>query len=74
VLKKPKDRKKWERRFYEVMRTLKSAGGRILAGAESFDVDYYNCFVYPNPRIQRRNNGNLTPNESELWLTGRSRT
>jgi ribonucleoside-diphosphate reductase alpha chain len=54
-VEKPKDRKKWERRFYEVMEDFKFLpGGRILAGAGTgFDVTYYNCFVIPNPPDSR---------------------
>jgi len=54
-VEKPKDRKKWEKRFYSVMEDFKFLpGGRILAGAGTgFDVTYYNCFVIPNPPDSR---------------------
>jgi len=54
-VEKPKDRKKWEKRFYELMQDFKFLpGGRILAGAGTgFDVTYYNCFVIPNPPDSR---------------------
>lgn len=54
-VEKPKDRKKWENKFYDVMSDFKFLpGGRILAGAGTgFDVTYYNCFVIPNPPDSR---------------------
>ena len=54
-VEKPKDRKKWEKKFNNVMRDFKFLpGGRILAGAGTgFDVTYYNCFVIPNPPDSR---------------------
>jgi len=54
-VEKPKDRKKWERKFYEAMQDFKFIpGGRILAGAGTgFDITYYNCFVIPNPPDSR---------------------
>ncbi len=54
-VEKPKDRKKWEKKFYDVMEDFKFLpGGRILAGAGTgFDVTYYNCFVIPNPPDSR---------------------
>ena len=54
-VEKPKDRKKWEKKFYDVMDGFKFLpGGRILAGAGTgFDVTYYNCFVIPNPPDSR---------------------
>ena len=54
-VEKPKDRKKWEKKFYEVMEDFKFLpGGRILAGAGTgFDVTYFNCFVIPNPPDSR---------------------
>lgn len=54
-VEKPKDRKKWEKKFYDVMTDFKFLpGGRILAGAGTgFDVTYYNCFVIPNPPDSR---------------------
>src|ERR1035437_8030154 len=54
-VEKPKDRKKWEKKFYDVMDGFKFLpGGRILAGAgKGFDVTYFNCFVIPNPPDSR---------------------
>ncbi len=54
-VEKPKDRKKWEKKFYDVMDDFKFLpGGRILAGAGTgFDVTYFNCFVIPNPPDSR---------------------
>ena len=54
-VEKKKDRKKWEKKFYDVMYGFKFLpGGRILAGAGTgFDVTYYNCFVIPNPPDSR---------------------
>lgn len=54
-VEKPKDRKKWEDKFYDAMSDFKFLpGGRILAGAGTgFDVTYYNCFVIPNPPDSR---------------------
>jgi len=54
-VEKPKDRVRWEKKFYEAMRDFKFLpGGRILAGAGTgFDVTYYNCFVIPNPPDSR---------------------
>ena len=54
-VEKPKDRKKWEKKFFDVMEDFKFLpGGRILAGAGTgFDVTYYNCFVIPNPPDSR---------------------
>ncbi len=54
-VEKPKNRKKWEKKFYDVMDDFKFLpGGRILAGAGTgFDVTYYNCFVIPNPPDSR---------------------
>lgn len=54
-VEKPKDRKKWEKKFYDVMDGFKFLpGGRILAGAGTgFDVTYFNCFVIPNPPDSR---------------------
>lgn len=54
-VEKPKDRKKWEKKFYDVMDEFKFLpGGRILAGAGTgFDVTYFNCFVIPNPPDSR---------------------
>ena len=54
-VEKPKDRKKWENKFYDLMSDFKFLpGGRILAGAGTgFDVTYYNCFVIPNPPDSR---------------------
>ncbi|HSD98958.1 MAG TPA: adenosylcobalamin-dependent ribonucleoside-diphosphate reductase [Patescibacteria group bacterium] len=52
---KPKDRKKWEKAFYDVMYDFKFVpGGRILSGAgTNFQVTYFNCFVIPSPRDSR---------------------
>lgn len=54
-VEKPKERKKWEKKFYDVMEDFKFLpGGRILAGAGTgFDITYYNCFVIPNPPDSR---------------------
>lgn len=54
-VEKPKDRKKWENKFYDVMNGFKFLpGGRILSGAGTgFDVTYFNCFVIPNPPDSR---------------------
>ena len=55
VEKTPADKKKWEKKFYDVMDGFKFLpGGRILAGAGTgFDVTYFNCFVIPNPPDSR---------------------
>lgn len=55
VEKTPQDKKKWEKKFYEVMEDFKFLpGGRILAGAGTgYDVTYFNCFVIPNPPDSR---------------------
>lgn len=55
VEKTPQDKKKWEKKFYDVMDDFKFLpGGRILAGAGTgFDVTYFNCFVIPNPPDSR---------------------
>jgi ribonucleoside-diphosphate reductase alpha chain len=54
-VEKLKNRKKWEKRFNELMQDFKFLpGGRILAGAGTgFDVTYYNCFVIPDPPDSR---------------------
>ncbi len=54
-VEKPKDRKKWEKKFYDVMDGFKFLpGGRILSGAGTgYDVTYFNCFVIPNPPDSR---------------------
>lgn len=54
-VEKPKDRKKWEKKFYDVMDGFKFLpGGRILAGAGTgYDVTYFNCFVIPSPKDSR---------------------
>jgi len=54
-VEKPKNRKKWEKKFNDLMQDFKFLpGGRILAGAGTgFDVTYYNCFVIPNPPDSR---------------------
>ncbi len=51
----PKDRKKWEKSFYEVMSDFKFVpGGRILSGAgTNYQVTYFNCFVIPSPKDSR---------------------
>ncbi|MBP6882669.1 MAG: adenosylcobalamin-dependent ribonucleoside-diphosphate reductase [Candidatus Levybacteria bacterium] len=55
VEKTPADKKKWEKKFYDVMDGFKFLpGGRILAGAGTgYDVTYFNCFVIPNPPDSR---------------------
>lgn len=52
---KPKNRKKWEEKFYNVMEDFKFVpGGRILSGAGTgYEVTYYNCFVIPSPKDSR---------------------
>ncbi|MEK9178401.1 MAG: adenosylcobalamin-dependent ribonucleoside-diphosphate reductase [Patescibacteria group bacterium] len=52
---KPRLRKTWERKFYDVMSGFKFLpGGRILAGAGTgYDVTYFNCFVIPSPKDSR---------------------
>ncbi len=64
-VEKAKDRKKWERKFYDIMEDFKFLpGGRILAGAGTgFDVTYYNCFVIPNPPDSR---GGIMQNLTEM--------
>ncbi len=64
-VEKPKNRKKWEKEFYNVMEGFKFLpGGRILAGAGTgFDVTYYNCFVIPNPPDSR---GGIMQNLSQM--------
>ncbi|MEK7160304.1 MAG: adenosylcobalamin-dependent ribonucleoside-diphosphate reductase, partial [Patescibacteria group bacterium] len=54
-VEKKKDRKIWEKKFYDVMEGFKFLpGGRILSGAGTgFDVTYFNCFVIPNPPDSR---------------------
>ncbi|MBI4097049.1 MAG: hypothetical protein HY428_01405, partial [Candidatus Levybacteria bacterium] len=54
-VEKPKDRKIWEKKFYDVMEGFKFLpGGRILAGAGTgYDVTYFNCFVIPSPKDSR---------------------
>ncbi|MBI4084613.1 MAG: hypothetical protein HY431_01780, partial [Candidatus Levybacteria bacterium] len=54
-VEKPKDRKMWEKKFYDVMEGFKFLpGGRILAGAGTgYDVTYFNCFVIPSPKDSR---------------------
>lgn len=54
-VEKGKDRKKWERKFLEVMRDFKFVpGGRILSGAGTgYKVTFYNCFVIPSPKDSR---------------------
>jgi ribonucleoside-diphosphate reductase alpha chain len=55
AVEKPKNRKKWEKAFYDVMEDFKFLpGGRILSGAGTgYEVTYYNCFVIPNPPDSR---------------------
>jgi len=52
---KTKDRKFWEKKFYEVMSGFKFVpGGRILSGAgTNYQVTYFNCFVIPSPKDSR---------------------
>ncbi|KKR76831.1 MAG: Ribonucleoside-diphosphate reductase [Candidatus Levybacteria bacterium GW2011_GWA2_40_8] len=52
---KPRLRKVWEKKFYNVMDGFKFLpGGRILAGAGTgYDVTYFNCFVIPSPEDSR---------------------
>jgi ribonucleoside-diphosphate reductase alpha chain len=52
---KPKDRKIWEKRFYDAMTDFKFVpGGRIYSGAGTdYQVTYFNCFVIPSPRDSR---------------------
>lgn len=54
-VEKPKDRKKWEKKFFDAMYDFKFLpGGRILSGAGTgFEVSYFNCFVIPNPPDSR---------------------
>lgn len=51
----PKNRKKWEKAFYNVMEDFKFVpGGRILSGAGTgYQVTYFNCFVIPSPKDSR---------------------
>lgn len=55
LLENASDRKKWEKKFYEIMQDFKFVpGGRILSGAGSgYKVTYYNCFVIPSPKDSR---------------------
>ena len=52
---KVKDRKHWEKKFYDVMSDFKFVpGGRILSGAGTdYQVTYFNCFVIPSPKDSR---------------------
>ena len=52
---KPKDRKVWEKRFYDAMEDFKFVpGGRIYSGAgTNYQVTYFNCFVIPSPKDSR---------------------
>ncbi len=54
-VEKPKLRKVWEDKFYQVMEDFKFVpGGRVLAGAGTgYAVTYYNCFVIPSPKDSR---------------------
>lgn len=64
-VEKPAVRKKWEKKFYELMQDFKFVpGGRILSGAGTgFDMTYYNCFVIPNPPDSR---GGIMENLSQM--------
>jgi len=55
VEKKGKERKKWEKVFYQAMKDFTYVpAGRVLAGANSgYDITYYNCFVIPSPKDSR---------------------
>src|SRR3989344_8627687 len=52
---KTKDRKHWEKKFYDVMKDFKFVpGGRILSGGGTdYQVTYFNCFVIPSPKDSR---------------------
>jgi ribonucleoside-diphosphate reductase alpha chain len=52
---KNKDRKYWEKKFYDAMEDFKFVpGGRILSGAgTNYQVTYFNCFVIPSPKDSR---------------------
>ncbi len=52
---KAKDRKKWEKEFYNVLSDFKFVpGGRIMSGAGTdYQVTYFNCFVIPDPKDSR---------------------
>ncbi len=54
-VEKPKERKKWEDKFYQAMEDFKFVpGGRVLAGAGTgYAVTFYNCFVIPSPKDSR---------------------
>lgn len=54
-LEEKKDKKKWEKKFYELMKDFKFVpGGRILSGAGTgYQVTYFNCFVIPSPKDSR---------------------
>ncbi len=48
--------KKWEKRFYNVMRDFKFVpAGRILSGAGTgYEVTFFNCYVIPSPPDSRQ--------------------
>lgn len=54
-VEKKKDRKKWEKAFFNSMEGFKYVpGGRILSGAGTgYSVSFYNCFVLPSPKDSR---------------------
>jgi len=54
-IEKTREKKAWERKFYQAMKDFKYVpGGRILAGAGTgFSVTFYNCFVIPSPKDAR---------------------
>ncbi len=54
-IEKEEDRRKWEKKFYDVMTDFKFVpGGRILSGAGTgYKVTFYNCFVIPSPKDSR---------------------
>jgi ribonucleoside-diphosphate reductase alpha chain len=50
VAEREKDKRYWAKRFYDVLYDFQFVpGGRILAGAGTKGVTYYNCFVIPSP-------------------------
>jgi ribonucleoside-diphosphate reductase alpha chain len=55
VEKTPENKKKWEKKFYDVLSDFKFVpGGRILSGAGTgYQVTYFNCFVIPSPKDSR---------------------
>src|SRR3989344_5945033 len=54
-IEKPEVRRRWEKKFYQVMEDFKFVpGGRILSGAGTgYKVTFYNCFVIPSPKDSR---------------------